>query len=347
MVAPVIKNNTVRNTGVFAGMGWRKANDGVFYSINSGTPGTLVENNTVINSGYIGIVFNGDSSAAINNYVDTFCLNKDDGGGIYIANSSNKTRSGIIIDHNIVLNGIGAPEGTNSPNTSAHGIYADDYSNGITIECNTVANSTRGIFLHDARNIIVRNNTAYNNLYAFYTQADALNAITNCEIVDNIFFATSRSQYTSTFIQKGNDINGIGTFDNNYYCRPIYEPDGITSTSSSAGGVIRVAIPASTYYSLDAWKKAYGKDPKSKKTATTVSDADSIDFKYNETNDPKTYELSGKWIGVDGTNYSGTATLAPHSSVILIAKNARRKHPKGPKTPVKHNSSLIYQPPPR
>ena len=66
---------------------------------------------------------------------------------------------------NTVLHGIGNREGTNSPGgSSAMGIYCDNNSSGIQILSNSVANTGfAGIYLHDAHDIIVRNNTVYNS----------------------------------------------------------------------------------------------------------------------------------------------------------------------------------------
>jgi parallel beta-helix repeat protein len=316
--APTITDNTVRNTGIFPGMGWKKANDGVFVGIEAGTDNSVIQNNKVLNTGFIGIRFYGDNTIVKNNYVDTFCFNKDDGGGIYTWNGTNVTHTGMIVQNNVVLNGVGAPDGTNSTNPEAQGIYLDDYSNGVKIAGNTVANCRKGIFIHNGRNIIIRNNTVYNNEYSFRTQFDAGPGITGCQVIKNIFFAKSDTQLCSYLTSTANDINNIGTFDSNYYCRPIFEPDGVSTTNSLAGGIMKICTPSSIYYSLDRWKATYAKDVNSHKTTTTVSDTDKIDFKYNETNTSATIYLSGKWLGVNGKSYSGNIILAPYSSIILI-----------------------------
>ncbi len=101
------------------------------------TPGGIVEYNQIINSGYVGVQLGGDNAIVKNNFIDSFCFVKDDGAGIYTSNGGNAINAGRKISGNIILNGIGAKEGTTSPNQSAKGIYLDDYVNGVEISGNT------------------------------------------------------------------------------------------------------------------------------------------------------------------------------------------------------------------
>jgi len=324
--AQTITNNIIRNTGMFPGMGWKNSYNGVLIGIEANTKGSVIENNKVINAGYHGIRFYGDSTVVKNNYVDSFCINKDDGGGIYTWNGSDATHTGIKVQNNIVLHGIGAPEGSNSIDREAQGIYIDDNANGIEVTGNTVANCRKGVFLHNGRNIVLSDNTFYNNAYAsIKTGFNDGPGITGCKIMNNIFFAKLSTQLCTYLTSMSNDIDNIGTFDSNYYCRPIFEPNGIKTSSSTTGGIIRVSTSGTTYYSLDTWKTSYGKDAHSHKTAITVADTNKIDFKYNATNISKTISLSGTWMGVDGKSYSGSIKLAPHSSIILIKRNTSLK----------------------
>jgi len=317
--APTIINNTVKNTGMFPGMGWKKAQDGDLVGIETTTNSSVIKNNIVINSGYHGIRIYGDNTVVKNNYVDSFCINKDDGGGIYTWNGSNATHNGIKIQNNVVLNGIGAIQGANSTNPEAQGIYLDDYANGIEVSGNTIANCRKAFFLHNGRNAVVSNNTFYNNEYGFRTQFDAGPGITGCKITRNILFARLSTQLCSYFTSTTANVANVGTFDSNYYCRPLFEPNGINTTSSSSGGISKVSTPSSTYYSLDAWRTAYGKDANSKKTFTTTNDVNKIRFEYNATNSAANVNLSPySYIGVDGSSYSGTITLQPYTSLILI-----------------------------
>ena len=102
-----------------------------------------------------------------NNTVNYFCYLKDDGGGIYTWSGdidSATVRNAGVITGNIVLNGATAPDGTDNAHAAiANGIYLDENSSGIEVSDNTVAHCTSGIFLQDAHEVTVKENTVYDN----------------------------------------------------------------------------------------------------------------------------------------------------------------------------------------
>jgi hypothetical protein len=80
--------NTIDSTGLVIGAGTGDFYSGIgvliTYSKNTySKKNTIIEYNNVTNSGYMGINFSGDGTIVRYNYVDTYCLNKSDGGGIY------------------------------------------------------------------------------------------------------------------------------------------------------------------------------------------------------------------------------------------------------------------------
>jgi hypothetical protein len=97
----LIKNNSIKNTGLMPGMG--KSGSGTYQAIMSFGENAVIDNNAIDSTGYNAIYFGGTSSQAKNNYINNFCLTKDDGGGIYVGDwfiSSGKKITG-----NIILNG--------------------------------------------------------------------------------------------------------------------------------------------------------------------------------------------------------------------------------------------------
>jgi len=314
-----LTNTTIRNTAVFPGMAWKKSNDGNMTAID--IQSATVTNNNIIGTGYIPLMFHGDNCLIKNNYIDSFCFNKDDGGGIYTSNQSGTLHTGNVVDANIVLNGLGATNATNSTIGLGHGIYLDDLASNISTTNNTVANCTRGIFIHEGNNNVVRSNTVFNNTEGFFTQYNSGPGITGCTITSNIFFAKASTQLCSYLSSTSNDIAAIGTFDSNYYCRPIFEPNNIQSTSGSAGGIIRTSIPGTTFYSLDRWQTQFSKDANSKKTAASISNVNQVRFEYNATNAAVVIPLTQTYVGVDGTSYSCSVTLQPYTSLILLIPN--------------------------
>lgn len=265
----IIRNNKITNTSIFAGMGGNGDSKG--FGIYSSGNNTLIEYNQIFNTGYVGINFNGNKTVVKNNFIDTYCVTKDDGSGIYTyTGPSNATRSGRKVIGNIILNGIGAAEGINDPNPAAEGIYLDDNSSGVEIANNSIANTPdRGIYLNNARNLIIRNNTFYNNKVQFYAhqyRKKAGAAIRNLAVKQNIFFAKNYDQRAALFTTEQNDNGSIGTLDSNYYTRPIDDRLVIlNSYINSAGKRINENLD------LEGWKKKYNKDGASKRSAKQIA----------------------------------------------------------------------------
>ncbi len=314
--SPVIRNNIVRNSFFIAGMG--TSGNGMGVGIKNGAHG-LVEYNQVINSGYAGIFLGGDYAIIKNNYIDSFCVLKDDAGGIYTANGNNVTNTGRKIIGNILLHAVGATEGTDNYSglPSAQGIYMDDNINGVEITGNTVSKCSRGIFLHNSSNIIVKNNTIYDNIYAqLYMKHDALGiTLRNHTIKNNIFFAKESSQLSASFNSTLNDIGSIGWLDSNYYARPIDDKLVVES-------VINLYTSKQTKFQLDVkgWKTKYLKDPASKGSPLKLSGNpdDYVKFVFNASTANKIIPLSGTYVDVKGKKYSNSISLQPYTSAILI-----------------------------
>ena len=266
-----IVNNKIENTNVFHGMG--KTGIGSGNGLEVASDNSLVEYNEVINTGYVGIRFGGNNTIVNNNFINNYCLLKDDGGGIYTwtgpANTENHGRK---ITNNIVMNGVGSKDGTPLQNTSsnsvAEGIYLDDNATGVEITNNTVANvSGKGIFIHNGRNFTINSNTVYNSGVQLALTHDNLgNAIRNGKIFDNIFFSKSKSQKSANIltVKPENDLKEMGSFDRNYYLRPVDDVLTIQSHYHINGKRY------STDLDLEGWKKSVGKDQNSKSSPAAV-----------------------------------------------------------------------------
>lgn len=264
-------NNKIENTNVFPGMG--KSGIGSGNGLEVASDNSLVEYNEIINTGYVGIRFGGNNTQIKNNFINNYCLLKDDGGGIYTwTGSANTENYGRKIVNNIVMNGIGSKDGTplqhTSSNAVAEGIYLDDNAAGVEISNNTVANvSGKGIFIHNGRNFIVNNNTVYNSGVQLSLIHDNLgNPIRNGKISGNIFFAKSTSQKTANIytVKPANDLKEMGSFDNNFYARPA--DDVLTMQSHYHVNNYR----HTTDLDLDNWKKSLGKDQNSKSSPVAI-----------------------------------------------------------------------------
>ncbi|AEE53280.1 right-handed parallel beta-helix repeat-containing protein [Haliscomenobacter hydrossis] len=249
---PTLRNNKIINTGIFPGM----IVDGQSYAVVSTSKGLVAEYNTITNSGYVGIRFTGDSNLVKNNLIDRFCTVLDDGAGIYTwTGGQNMTYNKRSIIGNIIVNGIGAPEGTNRPDIfAAEGIYLDDNSTNVEISGNSVAHCrNNGIYVHNSRNLQILNNTFFNNGVQFTTVHDDLGqAISNLTISNNKFFSKKPDQINALLRSKANDFQNIGSFSGNYYARPL--DDNMTIFTQN------YKTNTKQWYSFKSWQASYGKN---------------------------------------------------------------------------------------
>jgi parallel beta-helix repeat protein len=255
-----IINNTVTNLGMYGPVTNAQAGINMYNSNDS-----IVANNTVLNSGYLGIEFSGSRILVKNNLIDGYCIRLDDGGGIYTYTDSLTTSvqsAGSVIIDNIVLNGIGNPEGerySNSNHYGANGIYLDGFSKMISVINNTVINvGSSGSHNNNPQGHNISGNTFYN------AQSDALDLtefpgsseLTNLIVEKNIFYTItnlSRGADSNAYISAltESQLNNFGTFDYNYYWQPF---------GYSSAGLYSSETDKTRYYNTSLWAAATGNE---------------------------------------------------------------------------------------
>ncbi|MBC7915418.1 MAG: T9SS type A sorting domain-containing protein [Pyrinomonadaceae bacterium] len=265
----IFKNNKIKSTGVFPGMG--DGDSGSYNGVMIGGDNNLVENNQIDSIGYVPLSFGGNNVIIKNNFISNYALIKDDGGGIYTWNNGGNApvNSGRVVSGNIIINGKGAGEGTPEPGKLfAHGIYIDDNASHVEIINNTVADcAAYGLYIHNAHDITIKQNTIYNNGVQMVLEHDNIAAdkpIYNIVATENIFLSKQSSQLVAEFKTKNNDIANFGTFNNNYYARPI-DDNLVIKVLQQVNGVYSY-----NNMSLDTWKSLYGKDLQSKKSPQQI-----------------------------------------------------------------------------
>ncbi len=300
-----VTNDTIKNTGVNAGMGQSG------FAIYTGililsTKNSTITNNIVTNTGYIPIYSFGDSAIIKNNFVDSFCSVLNDGGGIYI----DRRHHGIQITYNIVLDGLNLSKyGTaDTTYTPSEGIYLDDTSSNVLVAYNSISNcANQGIFLHNGDSNNINNNTVFNCKRAIGTQDDGSNMF-NDTIKNNIFVAKISTQVCAYFVSATNNITTLGFLDSNYYARPIKDDSTITYAPS-------YSFHTTT---LSGWQSYSGQDAHSKKSPKSVTDTSQIKFYYNATGSVGSpINLPAQYIDMPGNVYS-IVTLQPYSSIVLL-----------------------------
>lgn len=305
----VIRNNKITNTYIFAGMGG--SGDGFGIGIFSNGNNNIIEYNQIINTGYIGITFNGNYVTIKNNFIDNFCITKDDGSGIYTYTGTiNTTHKGRKLIGNVIVNGKGAWEGTSLPvHYMANGIYLDNGTSGVEVTDNTIGNcATQGVYIHCAHEITMKNNTIFNSGFRHLAMIERTNhpKIRNCNILNNILFANYTLLTAQKLVSRVNadndNVDLFGKFSGNYYARPL---------DDQASSFLQKIQQAEPYAKL-------------------LSFVNPTRFEYNGTKDAKTISLDAVYTDVKNNKYSGSLILKPFTSVVLIKSNQSRPNNTSP-----------------
>lgn len=301
-----IISNIIRNIGAIPGQALAGTYANGIHITNNNC---LIKNNTIENIGYCGITLSSiaDIITIQNNFINNVLITLNDGGGIYTAGEGISRK----IDGNIILNVRGVTEGTPYPTQYiARGIYLDVGSSNVSVTNNTVANCSEGAYMiHRASGNQFENNTAFNNGYGMFFQNTSGSSIRNNILKNNLFIAKGSTQLALKFYSVADDIPSFGTADNNYYTRPVDDDDVFHTYSPSTGSKYRI---------LADWQSFTSQDRNSKKSPVSVSDTSKIDFYYNPSTSNKVISLAQPMIDVKGIKYSGSVTLLPYASVILM-----------------------------
>ena len=261
-----VKGNLIKNSGTLPGMG--QSGNGGYQALHLGGSYNNIELNEIDSSGYSGLSFSGDNISVKNNYINYFCITKDDGGGIYTwGDLSSYNRS---ITGNIITNGLGVAEGTfYAVSTGASGIMLDDNSANVDIQNNSISNCSRsGIFIHNSHEVTLKGNTLFDNHYGFNLDHDDIspnNPLRNMSVSNNILFSKKPSQLIMFNQSMTNDFSSWGSFDNNYYTRPLAE-NGIINLfykDQSNSEIYK-------WYDIEGWYTAFGYDRFTSRSAVKI-----------------------------------------------------------------------------
>lgn len=308
-----LTNSTLKNIGVIDGAWY--GHDGRGHGIINFKDNILIQYNSFINTGHNGVFLPGNNVTVDKNTFDNCCSRSFDQGAIYMTgNNSNR-----IISNNIILNTIGSVAGTTASFDlwiTTEGIYLDEPSSGVTITGNTVANipNGSGIKLHEAHDIIIKDNLIYNAKegYQFLgSGAQPNDPIRNIDMDRNKVIARDAGQVLWVFWSAFDDIPEFGTNNNQNYARLIddkIEHDFYTREPSSEEG----------YKSFAQWSARSGQEASSYISPITVSDINKIRFEYNASKTNKIVTLDVGYIDFLGTKYTGNITLLPYTAIVLM-----------------------------
>ena len=180
------------------------------------TVGASIVNNTVTNSGYIGIRAFRNAIIA-GNTVDTACAVLTDCGGIYTEAPDNlalNTR----IENNTVTN-VGRSQ------RLAWGIYLDNRSNAVTVSGNTVSSSGNGMLINGGHDNAISGNTFSTSTQAHIQMVEGgSGGVRNNSVTGNTFSA--RNGEETYRISSDVGVSSVAQFAS-------YDRNGYTSSSAA------------------------------------------------------------------------------------------------------------------
>ena len=266
----IIRDNEIKKTALIAGR--TQNEDAAGIGIFAYGEKILVQNNAIINSGFNGIQFNGNYTVVKNNFVDTFCQIKGDGGGIYtFGGVQYQGYRGRKIEGNIVVNSIGSKGGIPDKGINykplAEGIFLDDNSNNIEITGNTIGNTENsGLKMSNSNQVLVSNNTFFNSHSSITVGNSVIGEDTrDVSILNNQFFAKTSDQNSYAIKTYKDDIQSMGSFDKNYFFRPLGDEFSIQNEYVK-NGKKEAAID-----NLEQWSDKFGKDKNSVSNSVALS----------------------------------------------------------------------------
>lgn len=308
-----IRDNKVSCSGTIPGMG---AAETSYLGIYVSGTGNTVEYNQVDTTGYAGIMFLGSGNTIKNNIVQHFAMLKDDGGGIYTWSGNTDTivqQQQSAITGNIVLDGITASAGTDKKQSPiAYGIYLDENSSRMDITGNTVSRCTGGIFLQDAHEVTVKNNTLYDNGFQISLRHPGVKGtLRGNMITGNIAAARTDDQNLLVLSSAvSGDVTPYADFNGNKYVQH----------SAGGGAFFKVVTkPQGTNLAkggLDQWRSGFGKD----KNSSVMTASGLCRLEINKTKTMRSVTLDGTYTDISGQTYQGKVELQPFTSVLLFKK---------------------------
>lgn len=264
-----LQGSTLRRISLHAGMG--RPTDGNSFGVLVEGSGNQISGNRILDVGYIGIGANGPVNRIELNYVARYCLTKDDGGGIYVSGYGPAGTQGTYVEHNMILHGRGAGAGAYPPNLqAAHGVYIDDFATEVTVAHNTAAHcGSYGIFVHNAADVTLRDNTCFANgvaQLAMIEDSIASTDIRGAVVEGNVFCAREESAIAAEWSSERDDIQQFGAFAGNAYVN-LYRDSGYLKR------LFRTASQVEQVDSMDLaeWQSVTGHDLSS--TASPFSGA--------------------------------------------------------------------------
>lgn len=328
-----VNNNVIDSTCLIAGM---EISDGINGSpalLCNGGDNVYVDHNRVTYSGYNGIQWQGNNVYVRNNFVDSFCMVRDDGAGIYVVENVNNLlipiRTNRNVISNIVLKGVGTTDGTSGTGTfesSCNGLYFDLGSRTIVADSNTIAYIPgNGVHGNNDSNITMRNNTFFSGVVGFsFQRFQGASLMRSFTLKKNIYYPY-RFRYRNlainqpTLLTKEQDIALMGVLDSNYYSLRPGTDTSLTAITQWQPGSTNTQDTKNNFPYLTG---TIGIETHSINVANTGY------LEYNASNvNRKVYFAGLSKKDPKGNIYNDSVTIPPWDSRILIPNGTTQTPP--------------------
>lgn len=304
----LIKNNTVRQCALYATL---RASDDAGIIISSLSNARVTEN-LIDSVGHNGMYAYSTVNSTINkNIIKHYALVIGDAAGIY----THYAHTALDISENIISDGGDGNEGSIlPPRIKTRSIYFDAKSDGMICHDNTVYNSgDAGIILQtDTKNVKIYRNTIYDCDYNIYGISKVnVEGDTTLHSKDSIYNNIIVNKNTGYAIRNKKINQLMGYVDYNYYCMPYQKQPLFLKLEKS--------IPYTQW--VDSGLDVHSVVAPYQLDSITQPTSEYIRFLVNTNNADQTFSLGSVLYGdVKLNTYSGSVTLKPFSSLILIKK---------------------------
>ncbi len=158
-----VLDNVIRETGIRIGAAGVDSLPVKSYAAIETGDDSEVSGNVLLHAGYIGIRFR-LRNLIERNLVISSCKVLDDCGAIYTWSPPPGVADTSKVLNNVVIQALGNTDGKPAnAGSAAQGIYLDDFTDGVTVDGNTVIDADHGIQVHSARRNLLSNNRLYGN----------------------------------------------------------------------------------------------------------------------------------------------------------------------------------------
>ncbi len=325
-----IEDNEIKNIGLIENLGQSgmgcgttgasctENGDGIRirrYLVEDSGHSNTVRYNRIERTGYNGVDVFGPENTLEYNYIKEPCYSKGDCGGVRTFGNNSLAETEVYnvrIRYNIVVDSIGNVDGikVDFQQLFGMGLYIDNYSRDVEITGNSVISATITGILYQRSTGQITGNTLYNNTRGsmYSGQIGLSDSRTQVTSIQNVLYSLAESAWTLSIDERGNLLGS----DNNYFFHPYVDKQ------IAVGGW-------SGRRTFAEWQAFSGLDGQSKTNWFTLlpgEEALSSVF-YNATRDPLTVDLGDrKYLDLDQNEVSGTMTLQPFTSIILIDDGA-------------------------